>query len=172
MKRLSLMSRAAAAFVVALSIAGFAAAPPARAQEPTAGQLALARIVVEGSGISRSFDDVVPQAMDQIGRTLVKTRPELATDLNKVFDLIQPEFMPYRDEMYNAATRLFARRLSEADLKEIAAFFTSPAGKKYVEVQPPLLDEMVVSMQAFTQNVSAKIFERTRVEMKKLGHEF
>ena len=164
------MSRAAAAFAVALSIAGLAA-PSARAQEPTAGQLALARAVMEGSGMSRSFDDVVPQAMDQIGRTLVKTRPELGTDLNKVFDLIQPEFKPFRDEMSNAAARIFAGKLSEPDMKEVAAFFASPAGKRYVDAQPKLLDELVVSMQAFTQAVTAKIFERTRVEMKKLGHD-
>ena len=158
--------------LAALALFALAAAPTARAQEPTAAQVALARGVVESSGMSRSFDDVVPQAMDQLGRTLLRTRPEFALDLNKVFDGLEPEFKPYRDEMYNAAARIFARRLSEADLKETAAFFASPAGKRYVEAQPKLLDELVVSMQAYTQNVSAKLFERTKVEMKKLGHEF
>jgi len=158
---------ALAPLVLALSLG---LARPASAQEPTKGQVDAARSVIILSGMSLSFD-VVPQMMDRIAKNLLTTRPELGKDLNAVMDMLEPEFQPRREEMLNAAAKIFVKKLSQEELTQIAAFFDSPIGKKYVASQPAILDEIVVTMQAFTQKTSTDLFARVREEMKKKGHE-
>ncbi len=110
-----------------------AAAPatPA-AQTFTPNHLALAREVMLSSGIARSFDSIIPSFADQIRKQAV-TRPEIQKDLDEVLVQIQPEMELQKQRMINIAARTYAAKLSEAELTDIANFFRSPAGKRYVE---------------------------------------
>ena len=148
------------------------ATPAANTPAPafTPSHLALAREVMLSSGIARSFDSVLPAFADQIRKQTV-TRPELAKDLDEVLVSLQPEMELQKQRMIDIAARTYASKFSEAELKEIATFFRSPAGKHYVEAQPQLLDEMVQEMQDWTQDVSEYVMVRVRAEMGKRGHQ-
>jgi hypothetical protein len=149
-----------------------AAAPPApAAPQPTPQQMSLARDVVLYSGIARSFQVVVPQYLDQIGTRLTQTRPDLIRDLNLVMEQVKPEFDKRVDEMVDNAARLYAARLSEQQLKDIAAFFKSPAGIAYVQAQPVLMNDLLPAMQSWQQQISQDMVTRIRAEMKKKGHD-
>lgn len=152
--------------------AAHAQAPAAKPAEPTAAHLEVARDVVRASGISRSFSAVIPQYSDQITQTLTRTRPEAAKDLAVVIAALKPEFEKEGEGMVDIAARIYAAKLTEAELKEAAAFFNSAAGKKYVNDQPAILDELVTGMQAWTGKFSTTMLERVRAEMKKKGHQF
>jgi hypothetical protein len=138
-----------------------AATPPAALnQNPTPGQLSLARDLVISSGVARSFESLIPQYMDQIRNGLSSTRPEIVNDLNQVLADLKPEFEGQR-----------AQRLSEPDLKDSVAFFKSQAGQAYVAAQPQMLDDLFREMQGWTQRLSEFMVTRIRAEMKKKGHE-
>ena len=145
-----------------------AAAPAAPAY--SANHLALAREVMLSSGIARSFDSIIPSFADQIRKQAI-TRPEIQKDLEEVLTAIQPEMELQKQRLIDIAARTYAAKFSEAELTDIANFFRSPAGKRYVEMQPALLDEMVRAMQGWTEEVSEYIMVRTRAEMAKRGHE-
>ncbi len=133
--------------------------------------LAAARVLVVASGMSRSFSVVIPQFMDQIGSSLAQTRPELIRDLNDVLAQLKPEFDKFADEMDDIAAQIFAKQLSEADLKAAVAFFDSPAGRQYVATQPAVLTDIVTAMQGWQGKVSTDMMTRVREEMKKRGHD-
>jgi len=76
-----------------------------------------------------------------------------------------------KQRMVDTAAKIYADKLTEAELKDIAAFFRSPAGKRYVESQPAVLDEMVQAMQNWTQEVSEYVMVRVRAELGKRGHQ-
>ena len=136
----------------------------------TSSHLALAREVLLGSGIARSFDSIIPAFSDQIRQNAV-TRPELTKDLDEVLASLQPEMELQKQAMINTAARIYATRLTEAELADIATFFRSPAGKRYVETQPQVLDGIVQAMQGWTQEVSEYVMVRVRAEMAKRGHQ-
>ncbi|GAC1328923.1 MAG: hypothetical protein NVSMB26_04680 [Beijerinckiaceae bacterium] len=173
--------RLGSAFVVAFSLAATPAlaqqpAAPAptgdaSASQPTQEQIALGRDVVLYSGIARSFQIVIPQYLDQIGTTLTQTRPDLIRDLNVVMEGIKPDFDKKADEMVDTAARLYAQRLSLQELKDTAAFFKSPAGVKYVQAQPGLMNDLLPAMQAWSRQISTDMMTRVRAEMKKKGHD-
>ena len=135
-------------------------------------KLAAARQVVVSSGMARSFEPMVPQLAEQIPSVVTRTRPDLTKDLTAVLAQLQPEFNQKSGEMLDIAARIYARQMSEGDLKATAAFFDSPAGKQYVAAQPLMLDELVVSMQAWTQEVSSFMMKRVQQEMEKKGDKF
>ncbi|MCI0466046.1 MAG: DUF2059 domain-containing protein [Beijerinckiaceae bacterium] len=145
-----------------------APAPPAA---PSEAHLAAAKALVVASGISRSFSIIIPQFLDQIGASLTQTRPELRSDLNVVLTQLKPEFDLKVEEMIGIAGQIYAKQMSGQELRAAAAFFESPAGRKYVESQPAFLTEVVTAMQGWQGKISTDLMARVRSEMKKKGHE-
>lgn len=156
-------SRLAAALVAGVLLTG-----PAFAQEIAPTHLAAARDVVTASGMSRSFEVVIPQFEQRLRQQFV-TRPEVAKELDPVFEQLKPEMELQEQAMVNRAAGALARRLDEAELKQIAAFFNSPIGKKYVETQPAVLDDLVKEMQDWSGELAEYIQVRVRAELAKRG---
>lgn len=155
----------------ATTFALFLLASPAFAQtQPSESHLAVAREVAIGSGMTRSFDAMTEPLLGQLQQMNV-TRPEIKKDLDEVTTMLRPEVEQQKQKMVDNAARAFATRMSEAELKEVAAFYKTPAGKKYVELQPLLLDDIVRDLATWTQNVSEYIMIRARAEMGKRGHQ-
>ncbi|KAB1073912.1 DUF2059 domain-containing protein [Methylobacterium planeticum] len=177
-----LLAAALAGLLLALpQVAGAQTKPPAQKPAPKAApipaaptispnHLNLAREVMLNSGIARSFDSIIPAFGDQIRQQAV-TRPELTKDLGEVLTSLEPELELQKQRMIDTAARIYASKLTEGELQEIATFFRSPAGKRYVETQPQVLDEMVQAMQTWTQDVSEYVMVRVRAEMGKRGHQ-
>jgi uncharacterized protein len=140
------------------------------AQAPSANHIAVGREVAIASGITRSLDAIIPQFFEQIRKQAV-TRPELTKDLGEVFESLKGEMELQKQQMISSIGRVLATRMSEAELREVIAFFKSPAGQKYVETQPKVLDEIVREMQTWAENVSEYVMVRVRAEMNKRGHQ-
>ncbi|MHB8885575.1 MAG: DUF2059 domain-containing protein [Methylovirgula sp.] len=147
-----------------------AAAAPAPAAELTPSHLAAARELVLASGMSRSFDAAIPQLIKRLTETYTQTRPDLAPDLKIVLKDMQPEFTKDTDQMVDKAAHILAGLLSEPDIKVAVAFFSSPAGKKYVQAQPYFFDDVINAMQDWHQQVATHLMTRVRAELKKKGH--
>jgi hypothetical protein len=159
------------AVLVPLDAAFAQSATVPAAPEPSAAHLAAARQLVVVSGMSRSFAAAVPQTMEHLGSTFTQTRPELTQDLTAVLAQLKPDFDKRADQMIDVAAHIFARLMSEADIKAANAFFESAAGKKYVETQPAFFNDVVNAMQDWQQKLAQDMVTRAREEMKKKGHD-
>jgi hypothetical protein len=167
------MIRCVSRFAVAALAVVMLAAPVLAQQtapQPSASHLAVAREVALGSGMTRSFDSITDQMLNQLSAMNV-TQPEIKQDLDQVVEMLKPELEQQKQLMVDAAARVFASRMSESELKDVATFFKSPSGQKYVQTQPVILDDIVREIATWTQNVSEYIMVRARAEMKKRGHE-
>ena len=159
--------------------AALACATPVLAQTPapavtpldklTPAQIAVGRDVVMLSGIYRTFSAFVPSVMQQIFNTVTPTRPEIRKDLEETLKALIPEFEKRTEEMILHTAKLFASTMPEADLKATADFLKSPAGKQYVEMQPRVIDQMVVAVDEWNRKLTEEILARARLEMKKKG---
>ena len=159
--------------LAATSIALFMLASPVFAQQPqpqpSPSHLSVAREVAISSGMTRSFDAMTEPLLMQLQQMNV-TRPEIRADLDQVVNLIRPELDQKKQVMVDKTARAFATKLSEAELKDIAAFYKSPAGVRYVEAQPVILDDVVSDLALWAQELSEFIMTRARAEMGKRGH--
>ncbi len=157
--------------LAATSVALFMLAGPAFAQtQPSPSHLALARDVAISSGMSRSFDAMSEPFLQQLQQMNV-TRPEIRTDLEQVVAMLRPEVEQQKQKMIDNAARAFASRLTEAELKDVATFYKSPAGVKYVQIQPGVLDDIVRDLASWSQQTAQFVMTRAREEMSKRGHQ-
>jgi hypothetical protein len=153
---------------LALLLVGLAGA--ASAQQPTAAQIQTAREIVVASGASRSFEPVVPGILQQAIALFVQQNPDLQQQLMESAQTIKPEFEKRLPEIIDIIARVYAGRFSDAELKEILAFYRSPVGKKYVATLPGILDESFRLTQVWGNRISEEIVTRMRAEMKRRGH--
>ncbi len=156
---------------VSVFMSGASAQQASTASSVSASHLQAAREVLVGSGISRSFDSFIPQFIEQAKSNISGTRPELIKDLEEVSKTISTQLEAERAEMVELGAKVYASRMSEGELKEIAAFFKTPSGLRYVSTQPQVLEELFGEMQAWSQRLGARIIDIFRVELKKRGRE-
>lgn len=154
--------------LAAVAVIGWSSA--ALAQAPSASQVAVARQLVELKGGNSMFDPIITGIVNQTGSALLQTSPQLSKDLNDVAGTLRTEFAARRTEVLNEAAKFYARRFSEAELKELVTFFSSALGKKMVVEEPQALDETFQFIQQWSQTLGEQVMNRFRAEMKKKGH--
>ena len=138
----------------------------------TDAQFAMARELVILSGLDKGFDTFIPGIMREMQMNFTRTRPEIAADLDVVVKtIVLPEFSKRSSEMVDQAARIMASTMSDTELKDIVTFLRTPAGKKYVEVQPLAMNMIMQSMELWNRDLSMTVVERVRAEMKKKGHD-
>ena len=149
------------------------AAPAATAPAaPTPAAIAAADTILGIIGLKQSIAIVVPGMMQELETNVTRTRPEIRDSLRATLKAIQPEFDQTARQTYIQAESLLASLMSEQDITQVAAFFDSPAGKKYVEVTPVFLQNLSDVTGNWREKLSTDILERARAEMKKKGVEF
>ena len=168
------MNRFQGMLIAAFAFVGLLGAPAAiQAQQapakPSAAHVAAAKEMVELSGIALTFNAFVPQLAQQILEGVTRTRPEIRAQLEATLKELVPEFNKRTSEMVNSTAALFAGVMSEEHIKATVAFFKSEAGKQYIEMQPRVIDQMVVSLDAWNNRIQGEMFERVRAELKKKG---
>lgn len=149
------------------------AAPAATAPAaPSPASIAAADTILGTIGLKQSIAIVVPGMMQELETNVTRTRPEIRDSLRATLKAIQPEFDQTARQTYVQAESLLASLMSEQDITQVAAFFDSPAGKKYVEVTPVFLQNLSDVTGNWREKLSTDILERARAEMKKKGVEF
>jgi hypothetical protein len=145
-------------------------ANPSAAQEASPSHLAAARDLIQATGSLTALDEVLPGLVEEVRKQGI-TRPEMAKDLDEVLKGLAPELELQRQQAVNIASRIYAKWLSEPEMREVATFFKTPVGAKFAKIQPDLSDNVVNEIQSWSQQASEYVMVRTRVEMRKRGHE-
>ena len=149
------------------------AAPTATAPgAPSPASIAAADRILGTIGLKQSIAIVVPGMMQELETNVTRTRPEIRDSLRATLKAIQPEFDLTAKQTYAQAESLLASQMSEQDIIQVAAFFDSPAGRKYVEVTPVFLRNLADVTGAWREKLSTDILERARAAMKKKGVDF
>jgi hypothetical protein len=153
-----------------------APAPPAATSAapatPSPAAIAAADKILNTIGLKQSIAIVVPGMMAELETNVTRTRPEIRDSLRATLKAIQPEFDQTARQTYSEAAGLLASQMSDQEIAQVAAFFDSPAGKKYVEVTPIFLQKLADVTGAWREKLSTEILERARAEMRKKGVDF
>jgi hypothetical protein len=148
------------------------AAPAPVPGAPTAAAIAAADKILGVLGVKQSIALVVPGMLTELETNILRSRPELRDSLRATLRTIQPEFDKTAQQTYDAAATILASQMSEKEITDVAAFFESPSGKKYVEVTPVFLQKLTDVTTPWRDKLSTEIVERARQEMKKKGLDF
>lgn len=162
---------------IALSAALGLVALPALAQSPTPSAMATAREVMVITQTAAQFEAILPAMMRQIQVQLTSNNLLIAGDKKAQGDLIEvsrqveAELLGERAALLDDIAKIYTQRYTEAELKEILAFFKSAAGQKFVSMAPTMIRESTQAAEAWGGRNGPKAAERIRAEMKKRGHQ-
>jgi len=157
--------------MVLLSVVLAFGAPAFAQKKISESHLAAAKELVYQTQMAKSFDVFVPQLGLRLLQNITRTRPELKKDLDVVLDKVVPELEKEKLTLINRTARFFAEVMTEDEIKKVIAFHKTPAGKKYLDQQPKVLDRMVLVMDGWNRDLSQRMLTRVREEMKKKGHD-
>ncbi|MGD1016931.1 MAG: DUF2059 domain-containing protein [Roseiarcus sp.] len=144
----------------------------AHADEPTPAALNYANQIFADIGMKALIDQVVPGMLAQLERNVTTTRPELKDALHETVLAIEPEFVKTEQGVMTDSVKFLASKMTEQELKDTLAFYESPAGKKYVAIEPSVVQEVGNRARAWRQQLSTDILARAHEEMKKKGADF
>jgi hypothetical protein len=154
------------ALVAALILAG----PAANAQQPSAAAMATAKELIAATGATTLFSPLIAGVVEQAKLLFLQQNPGLSKDLNEVSTQIRTDLQPRFNELTDEVARLYATNFSEQELKEVVAFYKTPAGKKLLIQQPKIIDSSMKFAQEWANRLSDQVIAKMREELKKRGH--
>lgn len=160
---------AAALLTVCLGLAS----PAGAEQEIDPAALDAAVELVEAANMDGIFETVLPLFSQQIVQVVLKVKPELKGKLEPLVDeFLETARKESRAELLQDMAKLYARRLTAAEIRDITAFYRTETGKKLVAVLPQIQLDAAEVGKVWGQEIARKTLTRLRAKLKEQGHEF
>jgi hypothetical protein len=136
-----------------------AAVPAAAQEEPTAGELAAVRELLEVSRTRENFIRGMELGMEAGGMM------ELTDELRQVIRGFMDEFFAY-EELEPEFIRIYTDQFTEEEVRAITAFYRTPAGMRMVERTPEITAAIqVITMQRMQEHMPV-LMERVMEAME------
>lgn len=156
---------------MALALTLIFAGPAAMAQtKPSPAALATAKELITTTGATALFNPLIAGVVEQAKLLYLQQNPGLSKDLNDITSKMRTDLAPRFHEIADEVARLYAVNFSEQELKDILAFYKSPAGQKVLQQQPRVVDSSMKFAQTWANTLSEEVVAKIRDELKKRGH--
>lgn len=139
-------------------------------QQPSAASLAAATEIIDAKGSMVIFEPLVPGVVEQAKNVFLQTNPNLSKDLNEVAANLRKQLALRIGNLKAESAKVYASHFTEQELKEIAAFYKTPLGKKMIDEEPKIVDSTLRMAQDWANRLSEEVLGMFRSEMKKKGH--
>jgi uncharacterized protein len=153
-------------FALVLALASGALAPaPSRAQAAAPADTAKVRLVRQF--IAKAH--LTEQAMQVIEQSLPAQRAANPRVPAEFWDKFLEQARARRGELEEGYVALYSRNFTAAEIKGLIAFYDSPIGKRFVEVQPVLMREGIALGQEWGTRIGADVGRTLSAEGVKAG---
>lgn len=159
-----------AAGLAALGVALVTFSPLAHAQQPSAAAISSAKELISITGATTLFSPLIAGVVEQAKVLFLQQNPALSKDLNEIATRMRADLQPRFTELTDEVARLYSQNFTEQELKEILAFYKTPAGKKLLTAQPQVVDASMKFAQDWANKLSDQVIAKMRDELKKRGH--
>jgi uncharacterized protein len=153
---------------VAITLMGLSSG--ANAQQPSAVAIQTAKEVVNATGAMALFNPLIPGVIEQAKNLFLQQDPSLSKDLNEITTKMRADLAPRFGELTSEVAKLYGSHFTEAELKELLAFYKTPVGMKLITEQPKVGEEGLKFAQTWANNLSDEVIVKMRDELKKRGH--
>lgn len=141
------------------------------AQELSPDHLALAREYVELTDNGQIFEVALIETGIATMRTIIAQNPEITDEVSDAIGNVIENYSTRKDELFGQFARVYALRFTEAELREIVAFYRSDVGSKLAEQNPQANQELTAVMRVYQSNLNTEFFAQVRAELRANGIE-
>lgn len=177
MKTLSklLLSASLALGAVAVTLpasAQQAAAPAERPIKPASpAAIGYAKEILQLKNAQAMYANAIPNMVQRVKDSLLQSNLNYQKDLNEVAVVVAQANAGRDKEIGEQMAKIYASDFTEAELKDLAAFYKSPLGQKLLQMEPQSISASVNYMQQWAQQFAEQVNGQFRAEMRKRGKE-
>lgn len=144
----------------------------AEENKPSASHLAAAEEILKVTKANRLLDQVLDYIVPRQMQLIQKLRPEIPKKTLERLQVVFVEKFRAAAPTYNKALALvYARHLTERDLRNLIAFYKTPLGLKLVDTLPVIIAESQKVGSALGAQIGQQAFNDAVKQLKKEGHE-
>jgi hypothetical protein len=138
------------------------------AQEVSDAQIKAARAAIEALGVTAQFDNILPNLAEQLKSTMIQANPDLENVISSTVDQQALILAARRADLEREAASTYAKAFSADELNAIAAFYTSPAGKKLLKDGPIATRELYKAADIWGQGISRDLANQSSAALDKV----
>lgn len=136
------------------------------AQELSPDHLALAREYVELTDKGQVYEVTLIETGIATMRTIIRQNPEITDEVSAAIGVVIEEYSDRKDDLFNQFARVYALRFTEAELREVVAFYSSDLGRKVSEQNAAANRELQTVMRVFQSNLNNEFYAMVRAELR------
>ncbi len=130
-------------------------------------RLAAARRVIAANGSASSYDLMIERMVPSVVGAIAAGNGLNEAQRSEAARIVMDEMRAASAEFMELMSRVYAGRMSTEDLTVLAEFYESPAGRRYIQTLPSLLNDSFDVSQAWAESVlvprvTARALERDR----------
>lgn len=112
------------------------------AQEVSQSHIDAAKAAIASTGTSTPLDNILPVMAERAKAQLISSRPDMSSAISDIVDEATIELAPRRGDLENEVAMIYSKVFTEEQLKAIAEFYLSEAGKKLL-AEAPLIERQI-----------------------------
>lgn len=143
---------------------------PIETDEITQAHLNLAYEAVFITRTSRAYNEILPNLARRAKAELSKKYPNLENDINRAVDETAIKLAERQGELDLAISRRWAKRFSESELREISAFYATPAGTKLAKNNTELIASGLDEARKWGAEMGGHLIAEVQLKLKASGH--
>jgi hypothetical protein len=133
---------------------------PALAQDVPESHLKAARAAVASIHATDPFDNILPQAAAALEQQLIQKNPDMEQLITTTVSDKALALASRRSDLEKEAALAYAKAFSEDELKAIAAFYESEAGKKLLDKGPLVTRDLVKAADIWQNGVARDLAQQ------------
>ncbi|QUS39370.1 DUF2059 domain-containing protein [Tardiphaga alba] len=161
--------------VAAVTLPASAQAPAPAAERPikpaSPAAIGYAKEILQMKNASAMYANAIPNMVQRVKDSLMQSNLNYQKDLNEVAVVVAQANAGRDKEIGEQMAKIYASDFTEAELKDLAAFYKSPLGQKLLQMEPQSISASVNYMQQWAQQFAEQVNGQFRAEMRKRGKE-
>jgi hypothetical protein len=153
--------------------------PPQAAQSPTGSAfrdimtaeysqetLDLALKLVQITGTSRTFNELLPNIADQAKNNFIRANPQMQLGIIEVVDRVALSLVSRRPQLDQMLARVWASGFTNEEMQQLIEFYSSDVGQKYANLHPQLLTVEMATAEAWGRSLLTELTQKVQAELR------
>jgi uncharacterized protein len=129
-------------------------------------RMALAMKLVEISGTTRIFDEVLPTIAEDSKNRFIRANPQMQLGIIAIVDRIAVQMVSRRPELDQYLARVWASGFSDEEMQELVDFYSTDVGKKFSNALPQVLAVQTAAAQEWGKSVGEELNLKVQQELR------
>lgn len=138
------------------------------AQEISDEQMKAARAAINALGITNQFDSILPTLAEQLKSTMIQANPNFQEAISTTVDQQALALAARRSDLEKEAAATYAKSFTTDELKAMADFYNSEAGKKLLKDGPIATRELYKAADIWGQGISRDLANQSNKALEKI----